>query len=746
MDICYVFVGTIPSSVCKLTKLAHLGLAANFFSGELPTFIGCLGSLKVFDIYKCNFVGPVPSSFHNLTHLVYLDLSYNDFLGQNTYSFSWIANNSKLTYLRLSYVNLTGEIPSWLMNLTQLTDLSMDRNHLTGQIPSWIFNMNHLSNLYFSLNRLTGQIPSQISNLTQLKFLRLASNKFQGPIPSSLFELKNLEWLTLSANNFSGTLEVDMFLHKFKRLEVLGLSSNKLSLLANSNLNTSLKKLWFVGLGSCNLTVFPNFLQNLDQLIELDLSSNKIASQVPRWLLHTSTNTLKILNLSNNFVTGFGQHPVVLPWTNLLSLDLRSNKLQAPFPIPPMSTIHFLVSNNHVAGGIPSWICNLKYLDILDLSNNELSGTLPQCFGNLSYLSVLQLQSNKIHGGIPETFINGTNLRMMDLSNNMLQGRIPRSLATYRMLEFLNLGNNQISDIFPAWLGSLPELQVLILRSNKLHGVIGEPESDFRFPKLRIIDLSYNSLVGELPSQYFQCWNAMKIVGANELTYLHYALMPTEYYYFRKNDTSYGYSLTLNIKGVNLKYEKISNIFTGILLSNNKFTGEIPASIANLKVLQALNVSNNELEGYIPSSLSNITALESLDLSSNRLSGEIPQQLVELTFLEVLDVSHNNLVGHIPLGNQFNTFDNNSFDGNPGLCGKPLSRKCENSEAPPQEEDRGSESPFAFSWKIVLIGYASGLIVGVVLGQEFYIKKHEWFTKKFGRNFNRIKRQRGRRN
>ena len=66
--------------------------------------------------------------------------------------------------------------------------------------------------------------------------------------------------------------------------------------------------------------------------------------------------------------------------------------------------------------------------------------------------------------------------------------------------------------------------------------------------------------------------------------------------------------------------------------------------------------------------------LESLDLSSNNLSGRIPQELTSLMFLEVLNLSQNHLTGFIPQGSQFQTFGNDSYYENSGLCGFPYPR------------------------------------------------------------------------
>ncbi|CAL2249203.1 unnamed protein product [Prunus armeniaca] len=323
---------------------------------------------------------------------------------------------------------------------------------------------------------------------------------------------------------------------------------------------------------------------------------------------------------------------------------------------------------------------------------------------------------------------------MVDLSYNQLQGKIPRSMANCTQLEFLNLENNQISDIFPSWLGALPALRALILRSNRFHGMIGKSATNQDFPKLCIIDLSNNGFSGMLPSNYLENWNSMKFVDKNQPPY--FEVLPkldslVKYGYI------YEYSITIFAKDVELKYMKTPYLLRLIDFSSNRFEGEIPAGvIGNLRGLILLNLSNNALTGLIPSSLWNLTALESLDLSQNQLSGRIPGNLAQLNFLEYFNVSHNHLWGPIPLGQQFGTFLEDSYQGNSGLCGKPLSKKCDSSISPPPsilEEDEDSGFQIALDWYVVLPGLVSGLIVGVVAGNFWASKNHEWFLEKFSR-------------
>ncbi|KAL0000912.1 hypothetical protein SO802_014693, partial [Lithocarpus litseifolius] len=678
--------GSLPNSNCNSSSsLKFLDLSMISFSGELPDSISSLKSLKHLNLYYCNFTGSIPTSIGSLTQMTVLFLSHNNFTGPIPAS---LGNFTQITYLDLSSNSFRGLLPLSLLNLPNLSTLSLHNNQLVGPLPSHVSGLN-LIGLSLSSNSLNGTLPSWLFSLPSLEMLSLDDNEFigeigefkynslfsldlgynklQGSIPRSISRLVNLTYLYLSSNKLSIMLEFEMF-SKLKNLQDLDFSHNLLSI---DNVTFTLPNLRRLNLSSSNISEFPVFLKTATNLEFLDLSNNRIYGQVPRWLGDVGRNSLYYV-------------------------DLRANLLQGPFPtLNSLNLQYFFVSNNSLTGEIPFLICNASFLEVLDLSHNNLSGMIPKCLVHSNVLSVLDLRMNNLRGTIPATFAKGNNFRNINLNGNQLEGQLPRSLANCRNLEVLDLGNNKINGTFPYWLESLLKLRVLVLRSNRFEGRICNPKTKFPFPNLRIIDISNNQFNGSLPRKYFKYLKAMTNVDESEvgLKYM--------------GDNYYQDSLNVMMKGSYIELVRIQTVFTTIDFSNNRFIGEMPNILGRLKSLKGLNFSHNNLTGHIPSSFGNLTNLEWVDLSFNKLSGEIPMQLAELPWLEVLDLSHNQLTGRIPLGKQFNTFDNDSYMENLGLCGFPLSRACNNETKQPtpstlQKEDN-LKPENGFGWQAVSI-------------------------------------------
>ncbi|XP_013712439.2 inactive LRR receptor-like serine/threonine-protein kinase BIR2 [Brassica napus] len=112
-------------------------------------------------------------------------------------------------------------------------------------------------------------------------------------------------------------------------------------------------------------------------------------------------------------------------------------------------------------------------------------------------------------------------------------------------------------------------------------------------------------------------------------------------------------------------------------LSNNRLTGTIPRQLCSwLPFLVSLDLSNNQLNGEIPPELAECRFVNSLVLSDNRLSGLIPVQLSSLGRLVTFSVSNNHLTGRIPSFFTSRSYSHDDFNGNKGLCGRPLSSPC----------------------------------------------------------------------
>ncbi|XVF03699.1 hypothetical protein REPUB_Repub05bG0015900 [Reevesia pubescens] len=640
--------------------------------------------VKAIELVDKNITGTISSSIFHFPEIETINLSHNQLtinLSHNQLSgeipFDLVSSTS-LRYLNLCKNNLTGPIAHCSISLEILF---LCNNQLSGEISPEIGVCSNLKELDLGGNNLEGKIPSSISNISSLQIFTLAANKLVGQIPCELSQMTSLKWIYFGYNNLSG--EIPQELGDLVSLKHLDLVYNNLSGQIPSSLG-NLSNLQYLYLYQNNLTgLLPRSIFGLKKLIELDLSDNYLSGEIPELIMELQS--LEVLHLFGNDVAG-----------------------KIPNALASLPRLQFLsLSFNSLTGEIPSLICNVSSIEVLALDHNNLSGSIPQCLGNFSKnLSVLDLAMNKFHGTIIETFGENCGLMNLNLHSNKLEGTIPRSLINCKKLEMLDIGHNKIDDTLPSWLETLPELQVLVLRSNKLHGILQSSNTIHPFPKLRIFDLANNEFTGPLPKGIIENMKALMNLKS-----------PFKYMQGRY----YVYDVQLTVKSFDIEFNQISTIVTSIDLSNNNFDGEIPCVIGKLSSLRGLN------------------------LSYNSLSGKIPKELTDLTFLAFLNLSHNQLTGPIPYGKQFSTFENGSYQGNLALCGFPMSKACNNDgikQSSPlflKEADE-SETKISFGWKVVLLGYGCGLIVGVVVT----LRKREpkWFIALFGNKYHRKPRRR----
>ncbi|KAH9665505.1 protein STRUBBELIG-RECEPTOR FAMILY 6 [Citrus sinensis] len=102
-------------------------------------------------------------------------------------------------------------------------------------------------------------------------------------------------------------------------------------------------------------------------------------------------------------------------------------------------------------------------------------------------------------------------------------------------------------------------------------------------------------------------------------------------------------------------------------LENNKFTGNVPYSISQMKTLKYVNIAHNQLQGQLNDMFGQLPSLSTLDLSFNTLSGNLPQSFSSLSSLSSLYLQNNQFSGtidvlaNLPLDNL--NIANNRFTG-----------------------------------------------------------------------------------
>ncbi|PHT32616.1 hypothetical protein CQW23_28953 [Capsicum baccatum] len=612
--------------------------------------------LTTLSLTSTRLYGIIPESIFNLPSLETLDLSYNDQLSGYFPKTKWNSSAS-LTWLDLNSGNL---LPESLGYITSLRSLSLSNCNRRGPIPESLSNLTRLVALVLDGNTLNGIIPSGMFSLPSLFNIQLSNNHFSGQLED--FKSNSLVWIDLRNNQLQRHLPDSI--QNLVNLTRLDLSFNYFS-------------------GHVDLSLFSD----LKQLSELDLSYNNFSGHVDVSLF-SEFKHLWSLDLSYNSITLTNENKINCTWwpESLNTLRLAACQVKEWEFLRSAKQLEELdLSNNKIQGRIPDWEWSnwMFSLDRLNLSHNKLTSvdSIP-----LQGAYIIDLRSNVLQGSLPippndtwfffisqnnlsreirSSICNSTSPQVLDLAGNNLHWEFPNVWEISLLSRFWICGVTIFLGIFQE-LSAIDSVRTIDLRSNELHGSIRTPTIENMFPNLRMLDLSSNAFSGNLPTTLFQHLKAMRTIDQTMMN----APIDVRYLYYQD-------SVAVVTKGLELEVVRILSLYTTIDLPNNKFEGHIP--------------------------------IESLDLSGNHLVGEKPAQFSSLTYLKVLNLSHNHLQGCIPQGPQLATFENNSYEGNDGLRGFPVSKGCGNdhvSDTVSGLDDHESYSEFLNDfWKAALMGF-----------------------------------------
>ncbi|KAG5040638.1 hypothetical protein JHK85_013114 [Glycine max] len=167
----------------------------------IPPSVGNLPCLKFLYITNNpNIVGTIPTTITKLTKLRELNIRYTNISGQIPHFLSQI---KALGFLDLSNNKLSGNLPSWLPSLPDLYGISFDNNYISGPIPDLFASVSErFGFISLSGNRLIGKIPASLGK-PDMKIVDLSRNMLEGDASVLFGSEKHTERIYLANNLFA---------------------------------------------------------------------------------------------------------------------------------------------------------------------------------------------------------------------------------------------------------------------------------------------------------------------------------------------------------------------------------------------------------------------------------------------------------------------------------------------------------------------------------------------------------------
>nr|XP_027102691.1 LRR receptor-like serine/threonine-protein kinase EFR [Coffea arabica] len=594
------------------------------------------------NVSVCNWIGVTCSSRHH--RVVSLNLSY---LGLQGSIPPEIGNLSFVNSIDLSGNNFQGNLPM-LVHLRRLKYISLANNNFGGEVPSGFGSLPNLQALDLSNNSFTGAIPTSLFNASKLESISFMSNQLQGNIPQEIGNLGNLKVLSMANNQLTGLIPLTLF--NISSLQIVNLRNNTLSGDLPVNLCSKLSRLhgYYLAYNTLSGQILSRF-DNCSELEELSLNDNDLNGTLPREI--GNLTMLKLLSLGQNKFAG-GIPAEIGNLQNLECLDIEGCALSGTIPkeignLQKLNMLNFAL--NTLSGQVPVTIYNISTMTFIRLTGNKLSGSLPHSIGHLlPNLETLNVAHNYLTGVIPDSISNMTKLVILELSMNRFTGSIPRSLGSLNLLETLDVAGYYLATGSPkelsiiSSLANCKSLRVLILDGVSVKGTIPPTIANLS-NSLEVFLVSTCELEGSIPPEI---GNLSRLTGM-DLSSNHFT-----------GQLPLAFQGLSNIQALELQNNRISGAIspnfcnlrslTLLDLSQNKFSGQLPECLGNMSSLGKLNLSSNGLNSTMPASVGSLKDLLNLDVHSNAFGGFIPQEIGNLLAAISIDLSWNKFSGNIP--------------------------------------------------------------------------------------------------
>ncbi|XP_021829005.1 probable leucine-rich repeat receptor-like protein kinase At5g49770 [Prunus avium] len=266
-------------------------------------------------------------------------------------------NNSRVTELRLSAMNLEGQIEGDIGILSELRSLDLSFNKgLRGSLSSQLGDLSKLNFLILAGCSFSGNIPDELGNLGELTFLALNTNNFTGKIPPSLGKLSKLFWLDLAGNQLTGTLpistNVTSGLDKLLKAEHFHFNKNQLSgTIPPEHFSSEMKLIHILFDENQFIGEIPSTIAHVQTLEVLVLEFGALEGTVPEKMFSiTSLQQVKLKNNAFNETLNLGDS--ISPQLQLV--DLRNNQIPKITPGYEYKHTLILVGNPVCADGTSS--------------------------------------------------------------------------------------------------------------------------------------------------------------------------------------------------------------------------------------------------------------------------------------------------------------------------------------------------------------------------------------------------------